>query len=205
MNQIKVLVIEDEPIIAEDIYFCLTNDDFEVVGTAYKVSEALDLLKITSPDIVLLDINLNGDMDGIEIAEYINQNYHLPFVFLTSYADKATIARAKHTAPCAYIVKPFKEADLIASLEIGLFNFSRRSPKISWNIEDLQKQLQENITPKEFEILQDIYEGKTNKQICERHFLSLNTIKTHVRNLYMKLDVHSRSAAVAKIRSLVSS
>src|SRR5690606_10354408 len=84
MSEIKVLVVEDEPLIAEDIREFLTNVDYDVVAVAHNKEAALKSLKNSCPDIVLLDINLDHSMDGIDIAHQINTHYQVPFIYLTS-------------------------------------------------------------------------------------------------------------------------
>jgi DNA-binding NarL/FixJ family response regulator len=202
MTNIRVLVVEDEPLIAEDIRETLDNIDFEVSGVAYDSDSALDELASNTPDIVLLDVNLGSEIDGIDIAEIINKKYQIPFIYLTSYADRGTVDRAKHTRPMGYIVKPFDERDLFTTLEIALFNFSLSQPKIDLNLDNLNKKLLGKLTQKEFEILASIFDGKTNRQMADEHFISLNTIKTHIKNLYDKLDVHTRTQAIAKLRNM---
>lgn len=204
MSGIRVLVVEDEPLIAEDIRETLDNIDFEVSGVAYDSDAALLELAENTPDIVLLDVNLGSELDGIDIAAIINKKYQIPFIYLTSYADRATVDRAKHTRPMGYIVKPFDERDLFTTLEIALHNFSQAQPKIELDLEVLNAKLLGKLTQKEFEILTSIFEGKTNRQMAEEHFISLNTIKTHVKNLYDKLDVHTRTQAIAKLRAMSS-
>ncbi|MCB0688755.1 MAG: response regulator transcription factor [Saprospiraceae bacterium] len=204
MSGIRVLVVEDEPLIAEDIRETLDNIDFEVSGVAYDSDIALQELAENTPDIVLLDVNLGSAMDGIEIADLINKKYQIPFIYLTSYADRSTVDRAKHTRPMGYIVKPFDDRDLFTTLEIALHNFSESQPKIELDLELLNSKVLAKITQKEFEILISIFEGKTNRQMADQHFISLNTIKTHVKNLYDKLDVHTRTQAIAKLREMSS-
>ncbi|MBD0280268.1 MAG: response regulator, partial [Flavisolibacter sp.] len=95
MSKVKVLIVEDEAIIAENIALYLDNNDFTVSGIAYDDEDALHELKCNTPDTVILDINLNSAKDGIALADYINTQYQLPFLFLTSYSDKETLQRAK--------------------------------------------------------------------------------------------------------------
>ena len=104
MSGIRVLIVEDEPLIAKNIGMYLNNNDFEVSAIAYDSDEALHQLKKHPPDFAILDINLESEKDGIEIAEYINQNNFIPFVYLTSYSDKDTLDRAKKTNPAGFIV-----------------------------------------------------------------------------------------------------
>lgn len=203
MSEIKVLVVEDEPLIAEDIREFLTNVDYDVVAVAHNKEAALKSLKNSCPDIVLLDINLDHSMDGIDIAHQINTHYQLPFIYLTSYSGKAVVSDAKQTRPMGYIVKPFDEADLYTAIEVALYNHSQMGKPRYFSREALNKKLLAELTTKEYEILVDIYEGQTNKQMSQKHFVSINTIKTHVQNIYIKLDTHSRASTIAKLRTLL--
>ena len=201
MNEIRILVVEDEPLIAMDIEQTLNNIDFSVAAVANTYEAALHQLKTNTPEAALLDINLEDEKDGIDIAEFINQQYHLPIIFLTSHADKNTLDRAKKTQPAGYIVKPFEEKDLLAGLEIALYNFSmRESNKPTLSLVNINKHILSQISEREFDVLVAIYEGKTNMQMAESLYVSVNTIKTHISNIYIKLDVASRTAAVAKVR-----
>src|SRR5688500_183213 len=102
MSEVRVLIVEDEPIIAENIAMYLNNNDFRVSGIAYDIDEARQELMQNTPDVVLMDINLGCDEDGIDMAAYINKKYQIPLLFLTAYADKKTIERAKDVEPAAY-------------------------------------------------------------------------------------------------------
>lgn len=202
MSEIKVLVVEDEPMIAMDIEQTLTNIDFTVSALAHTFASALQQLETNAPDIILLDVNLNDEKDGIDIGTIINEKYKLPFVYLTSYADKITLERAKKTRPAGYIVKPFEEKDLLAGLEIALYNFSTRdNSQTMLPLSNINKHLLSVISDREYDVLVAIYEGKTNQQMADALFVSVNTIKTHISNIYLKLDVASRTAAIAKLRS----
>ncbi len=204
MATIRVLIVEDEPLIAEDIRDCLTNVDYSVSAVAHNKDQAIAALEKELPDLALLDINLGKNMDGLEIARTINEHFFIPFIFLTSYSNKPVIEKAKITRPMGYIMKPFNERDLFSSIEIALYNFSQGSRPRHFKLETLNQRLDTPFTEREFAILKDIYEGNTNKQLAEKHFVSINTIKTHVKNIYDKLEVHTRSAAIAKLRVLLS-
>lgn len=204
MSEIRILIIEDDPLIAIDIEQTLNNLDFTVSGTAYSVEDALHQLKNNTPDAVLMDINLDDEKDGIDIAEIINEKYQLPFIFLTSHADKQTLERAKKTKPAGYIIKPFDEKDLLAGLEIALYNFAQKQvqQKPSLNLHFINQKITTPLSEREFDVLCAIYEGKTNRQMADELFVSVNTVKTHISNIYLKLDVASRTAAIAKIREM---
>jgi DNA-binding NarL/FixJ family response regulator len=202
MSGIKVLIVEDEPLIAKNIGMYLNNNDFEVSAIAYDSDEAMFQLKRQPPDFAILDINLESEKDGIDIAEYINQNNFIPFVYLTSYSDKETLDRAKKTNPAGFIVKPFNEKTLYATIEIALSNHAaaanRHVPSLSFD--KINKSLVTPLTDREFDVLKLMYDGKTNNQIAGELFIALNTLKKHINNAYFKMDVSSRSTALAKLR-----
>jgi len=202
MSEIRILIVEDEPVIAEDIASNLNAIDYLVAGIAYTSEKALFYLDTKSIDIAILDINIKGSMNGIDLAKVINEKYKLPFLYLTSYSDKETIDQAKKTMPYGYLLKPFREKDLFSSIEMALFRFSKEHKKNIPNLEQLNKPLLTQITAKEYEILIEICEGLTNKQISEKHFISINTVKTHVKKILQKLDVINRTSAIHKIYAL---
>jgi DNA-binding NarL/FixJ family response regulator len=205
MSAIRILIVEDEPLIAENIAMYLNNNDFTVSGIAYDDDEAYLELKNNPPDAALLDVNLESKQDGIDIARYINEHNRIPFIYLTSYSDKKIVERAKETNPAGYIVKPFNEQTLYTTLEIALANFAAQSnqhvPKLSFS--RINQHLPSPLSDREFEVTQLIYDGKTNQQIGDQLFISMNTVKRHVTNAYFKLDVNSRSAAIAVLRDLM--
>jgi DNA-binding NarL/FixJ family response regulator len=202
MSKLAILIVEDEPVIAENISIYLDNNDFEVSGIAYDSEDALLQLRQHTPDAVILDINLESEQDGIDIARYINAHYQLPFLFLTSYSDKSTLERAKEVQPAGYIVKPFNERTLLASLEIAISNhaldMNKGLPALS--LDKINKGLLGPLSQREFEILQLLYDGVTNNQMAAQLFISVNTIKTHLKNIYLKLDANSRLEVMNKLR-----
>ena len=119
----KILIVEDELIIATDLGDILESLGYEVCGDAISAREALELINEQSPDLVLLDIQIKGGMDGIELAGIIRSEFRIPFIFLTSHADASTLQRAKEVKPYGYIVKPFQEKNIRAAIEIALGNF----------------------------------------------------------------------------------
>lgn len=206
MGDIRILIVEDEPIIAEDIASLVEKNDFVVSAIVYTKANALQELDTNLPDLVLLDINLNGEMDGLLIAEKINEQFNVPFIFITSYSDKSTLEKAKYTEPSGYIVKPFNEAGLYSTLEIALYNHAQKN-KLKFpplTISQINKNLADPVSEREFNLLQLIYDGKTNKQIAELLFISLNTVKKHINNTYLKIDASSRASAIATLRRLMA-
>lgn len=125
MSKTRILVVEDESIVAKDIQRSLEQLGYEVPATASSAASAYEKLEEIQPDLVFLDIKLKGEEDGIHIAEHIKERYNIPVIFLTSYVDQATLDRAKVTEPYGYLVKPFNESDLKTTVEMALFKFSR--------------------------------------------------------------------------------
>ena len=115
---IKILVVEDEMIIAANISLQLTSLGYEVSGIVPKGEEALMQIKENQPDIVLLDINLKGELDGVETAILMQKDYNIPIIYLTANADNEHFNRAKATNPYAFISKPFKKLDLQHAIEL---------------------------------------------------------------------------------------
>ena len=117
-NLIKILVVEDEMIIGAKISMQLNSLGYEVTGILPRGEDALLHIEINIPDIVLLDINLKGALDGIQTAEALMVKHAIPIIYLTANSDEATFNRAKHTRPAAFISKPFKQLDLQRAIEL---------------------------------------------------------------------------------------
>src|SRR5579884_799568 len=117
----KVLIVEDEAIVAYDIESRLRKAGYSVPATASSGEQALEKIAETSPDLILLDIRLQGRMDGIAVAAEIKNRYKLPVIFLTAHADKATLERAKVTGPFSYLVKPIGNLNLSSAIEVALY------------------------------------------------------------------------------------
>lgn len=109
MPSARVLVVEDENIVALDIQSRLEDLGYDVPATASSGEEALEKAEAVRPDLVLMDITLRGEMDGIEASRRIRRDLNIPCVFLTAHGDNATLQRAKGAGPFGYIVKPFEE------------------------------------------------------------------------------------------------
>ncbi|MCD6018062.1 MAG: two-component hybrid sensor and regulator [Bacteroidetes bacterium] len=116
------LIVEDELLIAETISDFLKAEGCKEILIAESVDEATDILNSSKIDFVLTDIALGKEQTGIDLGNLLNSKYHLPFIYITSHADKAMIDKAKHTHPKAYIIKPFKKEDLLVAIELALYN-----------------------------------------------------------------------------------
>ncbi len=120
MKKAKILVVEDQNIVALNIRNKLKNLGYTVPATAATGEEAIRKAELTNADLVLMDIMLKGDMDGISAAQEIKSHLGIPILYLTAYTDEETLGRAKMTEPAGYISKPFKEEDLHSNIEMAL-------------------------------------------------------------------------------------
>ena len=166
MSKTNVLVVEDESIVSKDIQHSLKKLGYNVVGAAATGEKAIELANETKPDIVLMDIMLKGDMNGIEAADEIRSAMNIPVIYLTAYADEGTLARAKVTEPCGYIIKPFKEIDIHTSIEMAIYKHKRES--------DVRK---------ERDMLYSLVENKDNKDFI---FVKSNSrlVKLKTQDIY---------------------
>jgi len=116
----RILIVEDEALIAEEIQDRLQRLGYRIVGIADTGTMALDLAERTQPDLVLMDIQIKGEMDGINTAERIYQQLQTPVVYVTAHADQATLNRAKNIAQFGYVLKPFQERELMVAIPMAL-------------------------------------------------------------------------------------
>lgn len=117
-SPVKVLIVEDETVIAAGISVDLDELGYEVTGMVTRAEQALAHCRQTPPDVILLDIKLKGEMDGIQLAHQLNEEIDIPIIFLTANADEATFNRAKETLPFAFLSKPYKKLDLQRTLAL---------------------------------------------------------------------------------------
>lgn len=126
MNRIKkthkfsIMVVEDERLVATDLTRRLVSLGYDICGVVSNGENAIIMARAEKPDIIIMDINLQGEMDGIATAQAINKEQFIPVIYLTSYSDEHTIQRAKISEPYGYLLKPFEAKDLRSSIEIAV-------------------------------------------------------------------------------------
>ncbi|MDF1695123.1 MAG: response regulator transcription factor [Saprospiraceae bacterium] len=182
-----ILIIEDELLISEDIREICNLANHKVLDVAYTSGQALLLLKQIRPELILLDINLGGEIDGIELAQYIDQNYGIPYIFITSFSDASTLDKIKKCNSVGYIVKPFSQEQLLSSITLGLNATSKHS---SFSQKLTIKGI--SLSDRETEILRLLVMGQTREQVTQNVFLSINTVKYHIKNIYKKIGVSTQ-------------
>ncbi len=190
MNPIKILIVEDTLTMAEYLHGMLNQMGYEISGIASDLASAEGYLKQGKSDLVLIDINLNKQESGIDLAHLINQVYGLPFIYITSRADQHTVQQAKKTLPQGYLVKPFKKEDLYTSIEVAIINFNKYYLSFDGNTSPIRR---DYLFVKDGHLHQKI---KT-QEVCwikaDRNYIDIHTLKkkysirSTIKNLMEKL------------------
>lgn len=134
----RILVVEDESIVAFNLQQRLIQMGYDVPAIAVSGQESIDLVAQTSPDLVLMDIHIQGDMDGIEVAAHLQNSHSVPVIYLTAYSEDSTLERARRTRPYGYLLKPFSERELHATIQMA---FERH--KLENELTDKQRLLEQ--------------------------------------------------------------
>lgn len=171
---IEIVIVEDEIIIAKDIRQALENVGYKVLGVARDYDNAIKILDLEKPDLLLLDITLKGNKNGIDVARYVQGHFRLPYIYITSHANKETLNAAIETKPNGYLVKPFNEDDLFTSIELALFNFNSQSSNIDSTIEKDKNPFSDSLFVKNGKLFQRIkYE--------DLYYLEADSVYTHIK------------------------
>lgn len=204
MSNIRIMVVDDHIIVREGLKALLElENDMEVV---YETSSGMECLKVLDnycPDVVLLDLKMPG-IDGIDVLRLIKQGYpHIKVILLTNYDDEEYVLEAIKARVDGYVLKDVKKGDLVRIVRLVLegnaFIDSSVTPKVLNYFKKLEPSekadSRANLSYRELQILECLVEGKSNQEIAETVFLSLDTVKSHLKNIYQKLGVHNRSKA----------
>jgi YesN/AraC family two-component response regulator len=127
----KILIVEDERLVAQHISQLLKDADYDICAIASDGGTAIKKIVELGPDLVLLDIRIKGETDGIEVGEHIQHFYDIPILYLTAFSDSDTLKRVKVTNPLGYILKPFRSEQLLSAISIALALHAASKPKIS--------------------------------------------------------------------------
>lgn len=204
MHKHSVLIVEDEAVIAESFNRSLLDLGYEVLGIEHKAKRVMHILSQRLPDIILLDINLEGE-NGFDVSQEIQRQYNIPVVFITAYADSNTISQTLKTNPYGYLIKPVSGNDIHAAIQIALNQFreqqkrhvivresvSTQKESVSFEVNIEYQTILQNLSPKEIQVLQFIGKGHTDEEIAEQLYISRHTVKTHRRNISNKTNIHT--------------
>lgn len=155
MSEVKILIVEDERILALGLKKKLEKLGFKVTDAVSTGEDAINSVKTDKPDLILMDIVLKGEMDGIEAAKLIINLHNIPIIYLTAYADDKTIERAVKTYPYGYLMKPYQERELKANIDMALHKFQREK-EIFMDFEDIYVDVTNFIDQKDENINQTI-------------------------------------------------
>ena len=202
---IAVAIVEDNKDLRLGTEYILkSSSSFDVVGSYESAEELLDNYDEKKPEVVLMDIELPG-ISGIEATSILKKrNSHLQIVILSVFEDDENVFQAICAGACGYISKPVMPNLIFDVVEQAFSGASPMSPHIARRVLEMFKQYlpppkaDYNLTPREVEVLDMLIQGYDNKMIAEKMFLSVFTIRAHIRSIYDKLHVHSKSQAVAK-------
>jgi DNA-binding NarL/FixJ family response regulator len=186
MNEtVPVLIVEDELITAESIAELLAEEEYTIVGIAKDAATALRLCNQARsvPQVIVCDINIKGEVNGIELARQLKKIYHSEIVFLTAYTDAKTLQAAFETEPVMYVVKPYSDTQLLVALQMAFHRIFKK--------ENHQNKSKLELTKREKEIARLVAQGHSSKQIARKLSISIETVKTHRRRMLQKNNISS--------------
>ena len=188
-NMKKILLIEDEFIIAKDIQVLLQKNNEYTVSIARNYTQAKEKYQKEEVDIIICDVNLNEEKDGIDfITENVPVN-SVPVIYLTAYSNSNIVERAKNTTPFSYLLKPFNEIQLNITIQLAILNYKKKDLKIEENTDNTIKI--NTLTKREKEILLVLASGKTSKETGDLLNISNLTVEKHKKNIKQKLELHT--------------
>ena len=184
---LQLLLIEDEYIISKDLKTQLEKNDYARVDIVKNYETAINYYTQNKYDVIISDINLNSEKDGIEIITELSNIRKTPVVYLTAYSDIEIIKRAEKTMPFAYILKPYNNNQLKATLNLSLLNFSKETGLVEENFENTTRL--NLLTKREKEVLVILSTGKISREIGDVLNISINTVEQHKKNIKKKLSL----------------
>lgn len=203
---IKVAIVEDIDDIRKGLAMIVnTNDGLECKHTFADAEKALAVLSVQPVDVVLVDINLPGGINGIELVQKLKPEHpHMQFMMCTVYEDSELVFKALKVGATGYILKKTPPAKLLEAIQEIYEGGSPMSAQIARKvISSFQKpvvnEAAQVLTKREQELLELLSQGYRYKEIADQLSLSIDTIRTHIRNIYRKLEVQSRAEALNKI------
>ena len=197
---LQILILEDEAITAENLKETLLSLGYGVVGIASNSTDAVNFLTNRKVDLAILDIHIQGDKNGIWVANQIRKFYKIPFVFLTAYGDEKTIIEATSARPYGYLLKPFTKRNLLAALQIALINYTEDSSS-DYNNASTQTEENKDILKKE-NVLYVKHKGAYVKLFLDDiYFLESNKNYIHI---YLMDDKYIVRSTLKEFASLLS-
>lgn len=197
---IKVSVIEDDRLIRESLRdFISESEGFELKGNYENCENAIKDIVLNRPDVILMDIQLPG-MSGIEGVKIIKDKYPgIDIIMLTVHEDLSMVFQALTAGACGYLDKSASEEKILDSIKEIYEGGAPMSYKIAkLVVSSFHKKTVTELTQREFDVLDSLCKGHSYKEIAYQLFITVGTVRHHIKNIYYKLHVHSKSEAVAK-------
>lgn len=206
MNNLRVLLVDDEPLLLESLEIILTLNGLNIVGTAHDGCDALDVLNRTECDIALVDLNMKR-MGGIELIEHIKRNYpNVKILVLTTFYDDKSITQAIANGADGYLLKDSGKDAIIGAIEQIIGGRNVIDSKVMQRLAMLMggkkplPALPDGMTSRESEICTLLAQGFTNKQIAETLYISEGTVKNYISSIYDKTGIHDRAKLIVAIK-----
>jgi Response regulator containing a CheY-like receiver domain and an HTH DNA-binding domain len=205
MNKRKIIVVDDHFVVREGLKLIFeTEENYEIIGEAENGFEALDLLEKLKADLILLDLNM-PKMSGLEVIKALNErNCSIPIIILTTIEDESLIREGLFLGAKGYLLKDATREELIRTVESAIRGELLLQPGLTKSlfgfkgeINNTNNSLSTSISERELFVLQAVARGCTSKEIAFDMGISERTVKAHLTNIYSKLNVDSRSGAVA--------
>ncbi|WP_370090126.1 LytR/AlgR family response regulator transcription factor [Ekhidna sp.] len=196
-----ILIVEDEPLIADDLGFHLRDMGIPSVDIALKYEDAINLLSTNSYDLVLLDINLSGEKDGVDLAHFIRSSTKNSFIFITSYYDQGTLERVKEVAPAAFIIKPFDAVDIQVNVSLALSKSSQTSSinKNQFFVKDGSKMIAVNANDIDFV---EGFDNYSKVHIDENEYILSHTLKSVEEKLPPQMFVRIHKSYIINLTQI---
>lgn len=199
---IRVLIADDHHVVRRGLLvFLKTQKDIEVIGEAKNGVEAVELAKELKPDVVLMDLVM-PEMDGIQATKKIKEHLStIQVIILTSYSDKDHVLPALEVGAAGYQLKDIEPDELVNSIRKVMRGESIMHPVVNHQLEEKMKEeeqlphVKNPLTPREQDVLAELTKGKSNREIASSLFVTEKTVKTHISNIFAKLEVQDRTQA----------
>lgn len=195
----QILIVDDDRTTASVMQLYLEKFGFVVSDIVSSGADAVDRTRSQKPDLILMDINLGKGLDGIDTAEVIMNNFHVPVIYVTSHSDDKTLERAKQTNAYGYINKPLRDTDLKTTIRLAL-DKNKAIPEKK-ELPSLEETLHKiyNLTPAESRVVSQLIDNPDVEFASETLHISISTIRTHLKHIYRKTDTNNQSALFHKI------
>ena len=197
---IRLLIVDDHPVVRDGLSGMFSGDDgFEVIGEAANGAQAVTLACALEPDVILMDLRM-PEMDGVAaIAELARRKVAARVLVLTTYDTDSDVVRAVEAGATGYLLKDSPRDDLLRAVRAAARGEAALSPSVATRLlGQVRAPAQEPLSQREFEVLEMVARGATNREAAAKLFISEATVKTHLLHIYAKLGVSDRAAAVAE-------